>query len=206
MNSMARYQAFASMEETAREVAKSDEEYVFHDARYAAYSTAARHAMLADRWAMTAAADRAAAARARAADQAEMEERAERSAAIAVNHRDAAQALADAVAEIRSAVGAAPDAPPTVVDIPYVGGDGAVGGTLTCTMGNWTGEPTSYAYRWQRDGADVASSTPAYVVDTADAGHSIACVVTATNMRGSTTAPPSNAVAIPANGATRRAR
>jgi hypothetical protein len=205
MNSMARYQGFASMEETAREIATSDSEYVFHDERYAAFSTAARHAMLADRWAQTAAADRAAAARARPIDQAEMDERAERSAMIARNHQEAAQAIADAVAELRTAVATAPDAPPTVVDVPYVGGDAAVGGTLTCTMGNWTGEPTSYAYRWQRDGADVATSTPAYVVDAADVGHSITCVVTATNARGSTEAPPSNAVAV-TEGATRRGR
>jgi hypothetical protein len=74
-------------------------------------------------------------------------------------------------------------------------GPGTVGGTLTCTMGNWTGEPTGYSYQWQSDGADiVGGSTPTYVVVEEDIGHSLACVVTATNASGSTRAPPSNAV------------
>jgi hypothetical protein len=34
------------------------------------------------------------------------------------------------------------DAAPAVVDVPHVSGPGTVGGTLSCTMGNWTGEPT----------------------------------------------------------------
>jgi hypothetical protein len=96
------------------------------------------------------------------------------------------------------------DAGPGVVDVPYVGGSGTVGGTLTCTNGNWTGEPTSYAYRWQSDGAAiVGASASSYVVAEGDVGHSLACVVTATNASGSTQAPPSNAV-IAAAAATRR--
>jgi hypothetical protein len=84
---------------------------------------------------------------------------------------------------------------PAVVDVPYVSGAGTVGGTLSCTMGNWTGEPTGYAYQWQSDGADLpGGSASSYVVVEADVGHSLACVVTATNAFGSTTAPPSNAV------------
>src|SRR4029077_9394468 len=42
--------------------------------------------------------------------------------------------------------------PPINRDVPYVGGSGTVGGTLTCTMGNWTGEPTGYAYAWSGHG------------------------------------------------------
>jgi len=89
-------------------------------------------------------------------------------------------------------------APPRNLDVPYLGGDGAVGATLTCTMGNWGGQPTDYAYAWKSDGADVAGSGNSYVVAASDAGHSITCVVTATNAAGSTAAPPSNAIAVAA--------
>jgi hypothetical protein len=88
--------------------------------------------------------------------------------------------------------------PPMVKDIPYVEGEAAVGGTLTCTMGNWTGEPTDYAYQWKRDGTTNLGTAASYLVVTADAGSSITCVVTASNANGSTTAPPSNAVTIAA--------
>jgi hypothetical protein len=87
--------------------------------------------------------------------------------------------------------------PPINKDVPFVDGSATVGGTLTCTMGNWTGEPTSYSYAWSAAGAADAAT---YVVQAADAGTSISCVVTATNANGSTAAPPSNAVAV--NGAT----
>lgn len=103
---------------------------------------------------------------------------------------------------------APPTEAPTVVDVPHVSGTDGVGDTLTCTMGNWTGEPSGYAYQWQRDGADFAATDATYVVAAEDAGHSLACVVTATNAIGSTVAPPSNAVAVPATGTrtTRRER
>jgi hypothetical protein len=101
--------------------------------------------------------------------------------------------------------GSAPAVPgaPTNRDVPHVTGNGAVGETLNCTMGNWNGEPTSYAYAWKRDGtADIATGAN-YVVVAEDSGHSLTCVVTATNAAGSTAAPPSNVVAV--NGAARRA-
>lgn len=91
-----------------------------------------------------------------------------------------------------------PTEAPGVVDVPHVMGNGVVGDTLSCTMGNWTGEPTGYAYQWQRDGADIAETDDSYAIVAADAGHSLACVVTASNAIGSTTAPASNAVAVPA--------
>lgn len=90
-----------------------------------------------------------------------------------------------------------PLGPPDVVDIPYVE-QTAASRTLTCTMGNWTNEPTSYAYQWKLDGADVGTSSPASTYESvvADVGKSATCVVTATNALGSTSAWPSNAVVI----------
>jgi hypothetical protein len=90
--------------------------------------------------------------------------------------------------------------PPQNKDVPYVGGAAEVGGTLNCTMGNWTGmggEPAAYSYSWQSDGVATAATGPDYVVAAGDAGHTIVCIVTATNANGSTAAPPSNAVTIP---------
>jgi hypothetical protein len=69
------------------------------------------------------------------------------------------------------------------------------GTNLTCTMGEWVGEPTSYAYQWQVDGVAGATGTP-LAVTAADNGKIYTCVVTATNANGVTAAPPSNAVTI----------
>jgi hypothetical protein len=80
------------------------------------------------------------------------------------------------------------------VDVPFVS---QTGGTLSCTMGNWTGEPTSYAYAWHNDGVANGAVDATYTVQPDDSGHNLACVVTATNAQGATAAPMSNAIAIP---------
>jgi hypothetical protein len=86
-----------------------------------------------------------------------------------------------------------PTAPPAVVAVPYVE---QVGATLTCTMGEWSGEPTAYAYQWQLDGANVGADSATVDVTPAAVGLTATCVVTATNANGSTTAPPSNGVVV----------
>jgi hypothetical protein len=98
--------------------------------------------------------------------------------------------------EIAALVGAmtAAAGPPVNVDVPYVS---VAGATASCTMGNWRGEPTEYAYAWQRDGVAIAGATSAtYAVKPDDSGHSLACVVSATNALGTTAAPMSNAVLV----------
>jgi hypothetical protein len=87
--------------------------------------------------------------------------------------------------------------PPVNTTAPAVTGTGAVGNTLSCTQGNWTYVPTSYAYQWRRDGANISGATSAtYLLVAADSTHSISCSVTATNAAGSTVAPLSNAIAV----------
>src|SRR5215831_13382275 len=81
----------------------------------------------------------------------------------------------------------APPGAPVLVDVPYVEGEGTVGETLTCTMGNWMGMPNAYAYQWQSGGADVGTDANTYAVADTDVGKSITCTVTATNSEGSTT-------------------
>lgn len=70
------------------------------------------------------------------------------------------------------------------------------GTQLSCTMGNWTGEPTSYAYAWQMDGVSVGTDAATYDVQAGDVGHTATCIVTASNAAGSTAAPPSNGVVV----------
>ena len=102
--------------------------------------------------------------------------------------RTHAAEIAGILASLTAAVG-----PPVNVDVPAVTQTGA---TLFCTMGNWTGSPTGYAYAWHQDGVVNGATDPTYAVTPEDSGHSLACVVTATNALGSTDAPQSNAIAI----------
>jgi hypothetical protein len=108
----------------------------------------------------------------------------------------------EAAALIDQGVAVAGDAStsaPVNVDVPHVSQAGDV---LTCTMGNWIGSPTGYAYAWQGDGAPIGTDANAYTVTPGDAGTTIACVVTATNANGATAAPASNGVAIAGSAAT----
>jgi hypothetical protein len=84
-------------------------------------------------------------------------------------------------------------AAPVNVAVPAVTQDDVL---LNCTMGEWSGEPTSYAYQWQIDGADAGLDAASYITTTDDVGKTATCVVTATNATGSTAAPPSVGVVV----------
>ncbi len=81
---------------------------------------------------------------------------------------------------------------------PIVGGTAAVGQTLTCSQGTWTTPaPTSYTYKWLRDGVAIGGAeSSVYTVTAAEEGHSISCEVTATDAVGSKSAVSANSVAI----------
>jgi hypothetical protein len=86
-----------------------------------------------------------------------------------------------------SAPAAGPPPAPTPVNTaaPSLTGTPIVGATLRCSSGSWSGNPSSYAYAWLRDGAPIAGqSASSYVVQSADWGRSLACEVTATNSGG----------------------
>jgi hypothetical protein len=227
MLSRARYESEAAMAETGRAAARSDEEAVAYAQMVDHYSTAARHARFHGEWMQRSASERAAARQGpvlfggrrgpiNPVLQAQGLAQADQSAQIAVNHRQAAEdhaAAAEAVRPPPAPPGApdqslppgAPGAPdqslPLVCnDTPYVSGTGVVGETLSCTMGNWTGSPTSYAYQWLSDGTTPLGTGASYVVVAADAGHSITCTVTASNSLGTATSPPSNAVDVAGGG------
>ncbi len=87
---------------------------------------------------------------------------------------------------------AATPQPPSVTGPPKVTGSTEQGQTLTTSRGAWTGSPTTYAYRWQdcntsgQACANVAGATSAsYKLTSADVGHTVVAVVTATNAGGS---------------------
>ena len=72
---------------------------------------------------------------------------------------------------------------------PTISGTAAVGRTLTCSPGTWSGGAIAYAYRWNRDGAAIAGAAGATrVAGPADAGKALTCTVTATNAAGSVSA------------------
>ena len=70
--------------------------------------------------------------------------------------------------------------------LPAVTGSAAVGQTLACSSGTWSGDPTpSCTYQWLRDGSRIdAATSAAYLVQEADCGHTLSCQVTATNSGG----------------------
>jgi hypothetical protein len=98
-------------------------------------------------------------------------------------------------------------AAPVNTALPAVSGTPTVGSLLSCSSGSWTGESVGtlavgwpltspFAYQWLRDGGAIAGATsPAYLVQAADVGHSLACEVGATNYAGHASAK-SNPVAV----------
>jgi hypothetical protein len=83
---------------------------------------------------------------------------------------------------------------------PVASGVGSAGQTLSCSTGSWTGAATlKYTYQWTRDGSAISgATTSAYLVQAADQGHGLACLVTATNGAGHATATSNTiAVAVP---------
>ena len=86
--------------------------------------------------------------------------------------------------------------PPVNTSAPAVTGTGAVGNTLSCTQGNWSYVPTSYAYQWLRNGANILNARAStYVLVALDSGTNVSCQVTATNAAGSANII-SNAIAV----------
>ena len=54
---------------------------------------------------------------------------------------------------------------------PQITGTPQVGHVLSCSQGTWTNNPTSFAYKWNRDGTAITGATSSsYTVVSADAG------------------------------------
>jgi hypothetical protein len=74
-----------------------------------------------------------------------------------------------------------------------------VGESLTCLHGEWTGAPApTFTYAWYREGTEKLASTIAYTIVSADRGHTLSCVVTASNSEAPGGVPASSAgLAVP---------
>jgi hypothetical protein len=83
---------------------------------------------------------------------------------------------------------------------PTVSGSTTQGQTLTSTTGTWNTNDAflgTYTYQWTRAGSNISSATSStYSTVLADVGNAIACKVTATNDRGTTTVTSSNSISV----------
>jgi hypothetical protein len=93
--------------------------------------------------------------------------------------------------------------PPKNTTLPAISGTTRVGQTLTSDQGSWTGNPTSFAYQWQRCDADIAACTDVvgatsntYLLRATDVGYRMRVRVTAKNAKGSATATSAITVVI----------
>lgn len=78
---------------------------------------------------------------------------------------------------------------PANTSLPSISGTPSQGNTVSCQNGSWTNSPTTYSYRWQRNGTNISGATSqGYTIGAADVGQSLTCVVTATNGAGSASA------------------
>ena len=71
---------------------------------------------------------------------------------------------------------------------PVISGTTALGSVLTSTTGTWINSPTSFAYQWKRGTTNIGTNSSTYTLVAADSNAAITCVVTATNVSGSTPA------------------
>jgi hypothetical protein len=87
---------------------------------------------------------------------------------------------------------------PRDVTLPKVSGTPAVGETLLCTPGSWSGQPLpTFTYQWLLGGAEIPAATQSsYTVSDSDRGASLSCKVTAANAAGARSAS-SEAVHVP---------
>jgi hypothetical protein len=94
-------------------------------------------------------------------------------------------------------------AAPANTALPTISGAAQEGQTLTASSGSWTGEPTSYAYQWQRcnaSGGSCAAITGAtgqtYTAAPADVGSTLRLAVTASNSAGASSPATSAQTAV----------
>jgi hypothetical protein len=80
---------------------------------------------------------------------------------------------------------------PVTTGPPTISGTASIGNTLTANPGSWASSPTSYAYQWldcDTDGgncSEIAGATDqTYTLVTADVGHTVEVLETATNING----------------------
>lgn len=92
----------------------------------------------------------------------------------------------------------------TTVASPKITGTKGVGKRLTASTGSWSPSPTSYTYRWKRNGASISGATGrTYTPKAADAGRYLTVTVTARRSGYTSKAATSSRVGIPIHATTR---
>lgn len=86
---------------------------------------------------------------------------------------------------------------PVKLAAPAISGTPFPGALLSCSKGMWLNDPTSFAFAWFRDGVKLGETSATYKVAGADAGHQIACSVTAANESGAGAPASSTAAGVP---------
>lgn len=82
--------------------------------------------------------------------------------------------------------------------LPAVSGTAIVGSTLTANNQTWSGGAVAYTYQWQRGTTNIAGATSrTYVVQAADSGSTLRCVITGTNSFGSSSFTTANTAIVP---------
>lgn len=112
---------------------------------------------------------------------------------------------AGSTSAVSSATAVVLPAPPASAGAPSVTGAPRVGETLVATTGTWTGDPTSFAFQWERCDTSalacvvVAGATSAeFVVTVTDIGSRMRVTVSATNAGGTgTSSSDATAVVLP---------
>ena len=110
----------------------------------------------------------------------------------ATNADGSGSAQSDQTAVVAAATSSAA---PKNTAAPTISGTPQVGQSLTADDGTWSGNPTSFAYQWQRCDADIVScldvigaTSKSYGLGLADLGYRMRVRVTAKNAKGSTIA------------------
>jgi len=91
-----------------------------------------------------------------------------------------------------------PAIPPKDVVPPTIAGASFLGATLTCEHGLWEGAPPpSFSYQWYRDSTPITGATGStYIIEPADQGNLLSCVVTAINPENRVELESANVVAV----------
>ena len=88
-------------------------------------------------------------------------------------------------------------APPAATTPPKLSGKDAIGQTLRCSRGTWSGGANRFTYRWLRNGIPLAGAThPSHRIEALDAGSLLGCTVKG-SVRGLSASAISNTVTIP---------